>query len=213
VDDKPPIHIESKVTTAGARADPGDHTSGPWSSANRVVRGPGRWSRLAGVVAVVGLLAGGLLWWANDGEGNDDGAGEPSCSIGGDRVRAARIARVRTHRGLTVEGRVADPSAFRRSADPIVLGPTAVLKLNTREEAPDAAGRCVIRATVPAVDRHDAFGERLVGANLLLTLDEDGNIARIVVRSAPDDSELVLELDTREGERQAVVVAAPGSGR
>jgi hypothetical protein len=165
------------------------------------------------VVAVVGLLAGGLLWWANVGEGNDDGAGEPSCSIGGDRVRAARIARVRTHRGLTVEGRVADPSAFRRSADPIVLGPTAVLKLNTREEAPDAAGRCVIRATVPAVDRHDAFGERLVGANLLLTLDEDGNIPRIVVRSAPDDPELVLELDTREGEPQAVVVAPPGSGR
>lgn len=29
----------------------------------------------------------------------------------------------------------------------------------------------------------------------MLTLDEDGNIARIVVRSAPDDSRLVVELD------------------
>jgi hypothetical protein len=163
------------------------------------------------VVAVVGLLAGGLLWWANDGEGDDDGGGEPSCGVGGDRVRAARIANVLTHGALTVEKRVADLSAFRSSAGPIVLGPTAVLKLDPREEAPDAAGRCVIRATVAAADRHDAFGEPLVGANVLLTLNEDGNIARIVVRSAPDDSELVVELDTRVREPQAV--APSDSGR
>jgi hypothetical protein len=210
VDDERPIHIESKVTTAGARADPGDHTSSQWTSTNRIVRGPGHWSRLAGVVATVGLLAGGLLWWANDGDGNDDGGGEPSCGVGGDRVRAARIANVLTRRALTVEGRVADLSAFRSSAGPIVLGPTAVLKLDPREEAPDAAGRCVIR-TVPAADLHDAFGEPLVGANMLLTLDDDGDVARIVVRSAADDSELVVKLGTRVPDPQAVT--APDSGR
>jgi hypothetical protein len=207
VDDEPPIHIESKVTPAGAPADRGDHTSGQWSSTNRVVRGPGRWSPLAGVLAVVGLLAGGLLWWASDGEADDDSGAEPYCGIGGDRLRAARIVDVSTHRALTVEGRVADLSAVRSSADPIVVGPTAAPKLVSsarvpREEAPDAATRCVIRATVPAADRRDAFGERLVRGKVLLTLDEDGNIARIVVRSAPGDSKLVVELD----------VAPPDSG-
>jgi hypothetical protein len=210
VDGKPPIHIESTVTTAGARTDP---TSGPWSSTNRVVRGPGRPSRLAaGVAAAVLLLAGGLLWWANDGEGENDSAGKPACGIGEARVRAARIASGSTHGRLTVDGHVVDLPVFRRSAGQIVPGPTAVLRLDPRAEAPDAAGRCVIRITVPAADRHDGFGERLVGANLLLTLDEDGNIARIVVRSAPYDPQLVLERDTREGERQAVVVP-PDSGR
>jgi hypothetical protein len=58
----------------------------------------------------------------------------------------------------------------------------------------------------------DAYGELLVGANVLLTLDEDGSIARIVVRSAPDDPELVVELDVaRVGEPQAI--APPHSGR
>jgi hypothetical protein len=210
VDDKPPIHIESKVTTEGAGAGLGDHTSGPWSSTSRVVRGPGRWSRLAGVVAVVGLLAGGLLWWANDGARDDDGAGRSSCSIGGDRVRADRIASGSTHARLTADGRVIDLSTFRGPVGPFVLGPGAVLRLDPQAEMPDA-GRCVIRAMVPAADPHDAFGKRLSRSNLLLTLDEDGNIARIVVRSAPDDPERVIKLDTREGEPQSI--APPHRGR
>jgi hypothetical protein len=80
-----------------------------------------------------------------------------------------------------------------------------------QEEAPDDAGRCVIRATVPAADRQDGYGELLVGADVLLTLDEDGDIARIVVTSAPDDPELVVELDiARVGEPQAI--APPDRG-
>jgi hypothetical protein len=64
---------------------------------------------------------------------------------------------------------------------------------------------------VPAADRPDGYGDLLVGADVLLTLDEDGDVARIVVRSAPDDPELVLELDvTRVGEPQAI--APPDSG-
>jgi hypothetical protein len=91
VGDEPPIHIESKVTTAGGRADAADVAPGRWSSASRIVRGPGRWSRRVAAVALAGLLAGGLLWWASDGEG-DDGGAEPYCGIAGDRERAARIA-------------------------------------------------------------------------------------------------------------------------
>jgi hypothetical protein len=46
----------------------------------------------------------------------------------------------------------------------------------------------------------------------LVTLDQDGNIARIVVRSAPDDPELVLELDiTQIGEPQAIALPDRGN--
>jgi hypothetical protein len=287
VGDEPPIHIESKVTTASGRTDAGDDARGQWSSAGRVVRGPGRWVRLVGVVALVGLLAGGSLWWASDGEGDDDGGDERYCGIAGDRERATRIAFFEagnrllqagsfTYRGevhaaeqssfpphgwttgdVIIEGAVAlkgglthdvavdatgravetvtsGPNLWTRSAStveelgadrwtfrtlerPLVLGPTAVLVLvlsarDPQEEAPDAVGRCVIRATMPTANQPDAYGELLVGANVLLTLDEDGSIARIVVRSAPDDPELVVELDVaRVGEPQAI--APPHSGR
>ncbi|MGH9289420.1 MAG: hypothetical protein ACRD0V_14215, partial [Acidimicrobiales bacterium] len=92
--DEPPIHIESEVTTNRDRADAGRGGAGLGVSASRVVREPGRWARLVVVAAVVGLLAGGLLWWAGHGEPGDAGGGgdEPYCGIGGDRARAARIA-------------------------------------------------------------------------------------------------------------------------
>jgi hypothetical protein len=52
---------------------------------------------------------------------------------------------------------------------------------------------------------YDLYGELLVGANVSLTLDEDRNIARIVLTSAPDEPELVVELDvTQVGEPQAI---------
>jgi hypothetical protein len=61
-------------------------------------------------------------------------------------------------------------------------------------------------------DPYDVYGELLAGANVLLTLDEDRNIARIIVRSAPDDLELVVELDVaRVGEPPAI--APPHNGR
>ena len=119
-----------------------------------------------------------------------------------------------TRSASTVAGLDAGPWAFRTLASPIVLGPTGVLHVvltarGPREEAPDAAGRCVIRATVPtATDPRDVYGELLAGANVLLTLDEN----RIIVRSAPDDPELVVELDVaRVGEPQSIT--PPHSGR
>ena len=124
-----------------------------------------------------------------------------------------------TRSASTVEALGAEPWAFRTSAGPLelALGPTAVLHLvlsarHPGEEAPDAAGRCVIRATVPTADPYDVYGELLAGANVLLTLDEDRNIARIIVRSAPDDPELVVELDVARVD-EPPAIAPPHNGR
>jgi hypothetical protein len=59
----------------------------------------------------------------------------------------------------------------------------------------------------PAGPHTDLF----VGVDLLVTLDDDGNLARIVVTSAPGDPEPVLDLDiTQIGEPQAI--APPDTG-
>jgi hypothetical protein len=64
---------------------------------------------------------------------------------------------------------------------------------------------------MPAADRRDPYADPSVGVDLLVTLDGDGNLARIVVTSAPVDPELVLDLDiTQIGEPQAI--APPDSG-
>jgi hypothetical protein len=64
---------------------------------------------------------------------------------------------------------------------------------------------------MPAGDRRDPYAVDAKGQILLVTLDGDGNLARIVVISAPDDPELVLDLDiTQIGEPQAI--APPDSG-
>ena len=121
-----------------------------------------------------------------------------------------------TRSASTVDGLAAAPWAFRTVAGRTVLGTAAVTVVvlsakDPREEAPDPAGRRVIHATVPAADRPAGYGDLLAGADVVLTLDEDGDVARIVVRSAPDDPELVLELDiARVGEPQTI--APPHSG-
>jgi hypothetical protein len=81
-----------------------------------------------------------------------------------------------------------------------------------REAARDATGRRVIRATLPVADPREGYGHLLDDAELLLTLDVDGDIARIAVRSAArGDPDLVLELDImRLGEPQAIAVPEGG---
>jgi hypothetical protein len=131
VGDEPRIPIESRVTMARDRVDAEHGAPGQYASTNRVVRGPGRWSRLIGVVGVVGLLAGGLVWWAGGGEGDDNGGDEPSCGIAVDRERGAHIAlfesvdrletmtsgpKVWTRSASTLQGLSSEPQALRTSA-------------------------------------------------------------------------------------------------
>jgi len=59
----------------------------------------------------------------------------------------------------------------------------------------DEAGRPVLRATVPPDDRDERYGDALDGADVTITLDEAGGIARIALTSAETDPRLVLRLD------------------
>ena len=96
------------------------------------------------------------------------------------------------------------------------LGTTAVALMaisagNPQEEPPDAGGRRVIRGTLPAGDQRVGDSSLLAEGELVITLDEDGDIVRLVVASAPEDPQLRLELDiTRIGESQAIIPPEDG---
>jgi hypothetical protein len=64
-----------------------------------------------------------------------------------------------------------------------------------QSDGTDAAGRRVLRATVPPDDRDERYGDALDGADVRVTLDEAGEIARIVLTSAEGHPRLVLRLD------------------
>jgi hypothetical protein len=64
-----------------------------------------------------------------------------------------------------------------------------------RRDGTDAAGHPVLRATVPPDDRDERYGDSLDGADVKVTLDEAGDIARIVLTSAEAEARLVLRLD------------------
>jgi hypothetical protein len=282
VDDEPPVHVEFEATTERDVAPTEHGASGRGVSATRVVREPGRWSRLVVVVVVVGALAGGLFWWVGD-RGPEDGLSSGSASdtrptrvafhdaVGrllGNRsfaykgeVRAVEQSVFRpgdwTARDVTVEGAVLmshgltrdvavdatgravetvtsgptvwtrsastvhglgdEPWEFRSAPGPATLGTAAIAHLMfsakaPREAARDTTGRRVIRATLPVADPREGYGRMLDDAELLLTLDVDGDIARIAVRSAArGDPDLVVELDImRLGEPQAIAVPEGG---
>ena len=90
VGDEPPVHIETDVTMDEDGVAAGQGAPGLVASERRVVREPGRWSRLIAVVVVV-LVAGGLLWWAGAGWPGDDGGEEPRSGSAGDG-RPTRVA-------------------------------------------------------------------------------------------------------------------------
>ncbi len=171
----------------------------PWQSSFR----PGGWT--AGDVTVEGTVMEHAL--THDRAVDSTGRAVETVTSG---------PSVWTRSASTVEGLGAAPWAFRTSAGPTLLGTAAVAYLvlsagDPRGVAPDADGRCVVRATLPAAERQDGHAYLPVGAVLLVTLDEDGNIARVVVTSAPGDPELVLEFDIMHiGEPQAI--APPDSG-
>jgi hypothetical protein len=59
----------------------------------------------------------------------------------------------------------------------------------------DAAGRRVLRATVPPDDRDERYGDTLDGADVEVTLDEAGDIAHVVLTSAAPKPRLALRID------------------
>jgi hypothetical protein len=86
------------------------------------------------------------------------------------------------------------------------LGLTVALAVQSagerRGDHPDADGRRVVRATLPA----DRIGEPWAAADVVLTLDDGGGIARIAVESAPGRPRFEVELDiVGIGEPQDVV--------
>jgi hypothetical protein len=101
-------------------------------------------------------------------------------------------------------------------ARPAIAGTAAVAHLILSATGPweavrDATGRRLIHATLPPADPRDGYGDLLAGAELLLTLDVDGDIAHVAAKSAHNNPDLVLELDImRLGEPQAI--APPDSG-
>jgi hypothetical protein len=81
-----------------------------------------------------------------------------------------------------------------------------------RGEAPDALGRRVIRATLPPRDD----GGRgnllpLAGADVLLSLDDAGDVAHLVVTWPPRDPQLVLDVEI-SGHNQPLDIAPPDRG-
>jgi hypothetical protein len=122
-----------------------------------------------------------------------------------------------TRSASTVDGLSDEPWGFRSAPGPATLGTAAVARLmfsatDPSEAARDATGRRLIRATLPPADPREGYGHLLDDAELLLTLDVDGDIARIAVRSAArGDPDLVLELDImRLGEPQAIALPEGG---
>lgn len=65
--DQAPIPIESPVTQEPDSTEAGGGAPGRTSSA-RVVHEPSRWPRLAAIIGLVGLVAGGLVWTVRDGD-------------------------------------------------------------------------------------------------------------------------------------------------
>ena len=91
-----------------------------------------------------------------------------------------------------------DDWSIGRGAPPRV-GPPALIRLVTsaadrRRAPPDDAGRAVITGTIPTTS---AERDRpLAGAEVALTLDDDGAIARVAITAAPgDESGIALAVD------------------
>jgi hypothetical protein len=78
VGDQAPIPIESRVTRDSEAGEADCSVRGAGTSSGRVIREPGSWPRFAAVVAVVGLVAGGLAWALLDGEPTPADNGEPA---------------------------------------------------------------------------------------------------------------------------------------
>jgi hypothetical protein len=273
VGEQAPIPIEPRVSSEPEVGDAGDGARGRATSSGRVVHEPGGWPRFAAVVAIAGLVAGGLVWARLDDEpepaGDQEAASDPSAlpddpqaetrrafaeamlqfsdvhsfayrgsvraaasrpfgagaSAVGDRaVEGAVLLQHALARVVAADGRgraeetlTSGATVWTRSgasADalhgapwqvrPTPLDATTTLDMqilarlittagDPRGEAPDAVGRRVIRATLPA--RGEVNAPLLSGADVLLSLDDAGDIAHLVVAWPPRDPQLVLDVE------------------
>ncbi|HKA82294.1 MAG TPA: hypothetical protein VKD21_00410 [Acidimicrobiales bacterium] len=290
VGDQAPIPIESRLAKESESGGPDGGTRGTAASSGRVVHEPGGWPRLATVVAVVGLVLGGLAWALLDDDplpaGDEEEPAEPPArpdpqaetrrefaeamlqfgqvrsfsyrgsvhaeggrpfgvgpsAVGDLTVTGAVQLDVALSREVTADarGRAAETltsgttvwtrsaaSAGRLDAAPWAAHPGATEAVGTldmqvlarllataggpRGEAPDAAGRRVIRATLPT--RDDGAGHLLPlgGADVLLSLDNAGNVAHVVVTWPPHEAQLVLDVEI-SGHNQTQDIAPPDRG-
>jgi hypothetical protein len=83
---------------------------------------------------------------------------------------------------------------------------------NPRGEAPDASGRRVIRATLPTGGDEEGNLIPLPGADVLLSIDDAGNIAHLVVTWPPHEPQLVLDVEI-SGHDLPQDIAPPDRGR
>jgi hypothetical protein len=95
---------------------------------------------------------------------------------------------------------VIGPSPSRAGGYPGRFGAALVADVlrsagDRRLDGTDAAGRTVIRATVPPDDRDERYGDALDGADVRITLDEAGDVAHVALASAEPKPRLVLRLD------------------
>ncbi len=131
-------------------------------------------------------------------------------------VDGAAWGRAATNRGGLVNARWDELRTGRSGGQPYLtqtgenrageFGLTLLLAVQSagerRNDRPDAAGRRVIRATLPA----DHIGEPWAGADVVLTLDDGGDIAQIAIASAPGRPRFEAEFGiVRIGESQNVV--------
>jgi len=292
VGDQAPIPIESRVTTEPEAAESGSGAGGRGASSRRVVQEPGRWPRLAAIVAVVGLVAGGLVWAVRDGGTAPSGPADdeapalgPQDTPGGAQAAATRVAFAEAivrfgevesfgYRGsvqdaasgpfgtgpwiaadVDVEGAVllqhdlardvavdgsgrwvetlrSGGTVWSRSApsaralddapwevavpDGLTLDAATVVRAlrtagNPRGEAPDAAGRPVIRATLREREVSGSPAGPLPGAEVLLSLDDAGDIVHIRLVWPGADPRLVVDLEISDHD-QPPDIAPPDTG-
>lgn len=288
--DQAPIPIESRVSKEGGPDGPDGGPLGTGTSSGRVVHEPGGWPRLATVVAVVGLVVGGLLWALLDDDdpspARDEEQAEPPTqpdpqaetrrefaeamlrfgdvrsfsyrgSVHADAARPfgagpvgigdltvtgavqldAALSREVTAdaRGRAEETLMSGTTVWTRSAastggldaapwavHPGTIEAAGMLDMQVlarllgtagdpRGEAPDAAGRRVIRATLPTRDDGQGNLLPLAGADVLLSLDDAGNVAHVIVTWPPHEAQLVVDVEI-SGHNQPQDIAPPDRG-
>jgi hypothetical protein len=287
VGDQAPIPIESRVTR-GSEAD--SSVRGAATSSGRVVREPGSWPQFAAVVAVVGLVAGGLAWALLDGEptpaGDEEPASEPSAppddpqtetrrafaeamlrfeevhsfsysgsvsaaltrpfgagdsSVGDLHVEGAVLLQAALARQVAADTRgraeetlTSGTTVWTRTATSVdaldrapwqvrpgsletatTLDMPLVARLITTAGDPrweaDFAGRRVIRATLPTHGNAGGNLLPLAGADVLLSLNDAGDLLHLVVTWPAQDPQLVLDVEIL-GHNHPQDIAPPDHG-